>query len=71
MKVLCADFVRDTKKEIALAKKDQRRTATILPTKKRGRLLMLEKLDSLVQPYISAASNTCSFITKSAVTSTA
>ena len=64
-------FRKRYKKEIAQAKKDQRHTATILPTQERGRPLMLGKLGSLVQRYISAANNRGSVITRSVVTSTA
>ena len=72
MKVPCTDLVRDTKRRFAQAKKDQRRTATILPTQKPGWLLILGKLGSLVQRYISAASNiSASVITRSVVASTA
>ena len=42
-------FRKRYEKEIAQAKKDQRHTAIILPTQKRGRPLILGKLDSLVQ----------------------
>ena len=64
-------FRKRYKKEIAQAKKDQRSTATILPTQKRGRPLVFGKLDALVQQYISVASNIGSIITRSIVTSTA
>ena len=64
-------FCKRYEKEIAQAKKDQRSTATISPTQKRGRPLMLGKLDALVQRYISAASNRGPVITRAAVTSTA
>ena len=64
-------FHKRYQKEIAQAKKDQRCTATILPTQKRGRPLMLGKLDSLVERYISDVSNRGSVITRSVVTSTA
>ena len=63
-------FRKRYEKEIAQAKNDQRSTATVLPTQKGGRPLMLEKLDALVQRYISAASNRGSIITRSVVTST-
>ena len=72
MKVPCTDLVRDTKRRFAQAKKDQRRTATILPTYKAGWPLILGKLDSLVQRYISAAGNiSASVITRSVVASRA
>ena len=64
-------FRKRYEKEIAQAKKDQRNTSTILPTRKQGRPLMLGKLDALVQRYTSAASNRGSVITRSFVTSTA
>ena len=64
-------FRKRYQKEIAQAKKDQRSTAIILPTQKRGRPLMLGKLDALVQRYISAASNRGSVMTRSVVTYTA
>ena len=50
-------FRKRHEKEIAQAKKDQRHKATVLPTQMRGQPLMLGKLDSLVQQYISGASN--------------
>ena len=64
-------FRKRHKKEIAQAKKDQRRTAIIIPTQKRGRPLILGKLDSLFQRYISAASSRGSVITRSVLASTA
>ena len=60
-------FCKSYEKEIGQAKKDQRSTATILPTQKRGWPLMLGKLDALLQRCISAASNRGSIITRSVV----
>ena len=64
-------FRKRNEKEIAQAAKDQRSTATILPTQKRGPPLMLGKFDDLVKRYISADSNRGSVITRSVVASTA
>ena len=67
MRVFCERY----EKETALAKKDQRSTAAILPSQKRGQPLMLVKLASLVQRHTSAANNRGSVISRSAITSTA
>ena len=64
-------FCERYEKETALAKKDQRSTATILPSQKRGQPLMLVKLSGLVQRHTSAANNRGSVISRSAITSTA